>query len=61
MVEIRTKFSSEDVNRSGHLEDLGVDGRTLLKLILMKCNGGVWTGLIWIGMGTNGGFLSTLC
>jgi hypothetical protein len=55
--EIRTDFSSEDVNESGHVEDLSIDRRAMLKLILMKYNGGVWTGFIWVGMGTNGGLL----
>jgi hypothetical protein len=55
--EIRTDFSSEDVNGSRHVQDLGIDERTIVKLIIMKYNGGVWTGFIWIWMGTNGGLL----
>jgi hypothetical protein len=45
------------VNGSGHVEDVGIGEGTILKLILMKYNGGVWTGFIWIRMGANGGLL----
>ena len=37
-----------------HLEDLGVDGRTL-KQILKKWDGRAWTGFIWLRIGTHGG------
>jgi len=42
------------------LEDLrerdpGVDGR-ILRLIFRKWDGGAWTGLIWLGTETDGGF-----
>ena len=33
-----------------HLEDLGVDGRIILKFIFELQNGGSWTGLIWLRM-----------
>jgi hypothetical protein len=35
----------------GHLEDPGVDGRMILKLIL-RSGMGAWTGLIWLRRGT---------
>jgi hypothetical protein len=34
-----------------HLEDLGVDGRIILKLIMKKSVGSAWAGLIWLGAG----------
>ena len=39
-----------------HLEDLGVDGR-ISKWIFRKWDVGVWTGLIWLRIGTGGGLL----
>ena len=34
-----------------HLEDLGIDGRKIMKCIL---GGRAWTGLIWLRIGTSG-------
>jgi len=39
-----------------HLENLGVDGRTLLKWIFMKWDK-AWTGLNCLRIGTGGGML----
>jgi hypothetical protein len=40
-----------------HFEDLSVDERIILKGILKKSFGRVWTGLIWFWVGTSGGLL----
>jgi hypothetical protein len=37
-----------------HLEDPGVDSKIILKWILKKWNAGVWTGFIWLRIGTGG-------
>ena len=39
------------------LEDLGVDGRILLKWIFRKYVGASWAGLIWLSRGTCGELL----
>jgi hypothetical protein len=39
------------------LQDLGTDGKIILQWILGKYGGKVWTGCIWLRLGTSGGFL----
>jgi hypothetical protein len=39
------------------LEELDVDGKIILEWILGKQNVIVWTGFIWIRIGTSGGIL----
>jgi hypothetical protein len=40
-----------------HLEDSDVDGRIIFRWIFRKWDVGAWSGLIWIRIGTGGGYL----
>ena len=39
------------------MEDPGVDGRIILRSFYRMCDVGVWIGLIWLRIGTGGGYL----
>jgi hypothetical protein len=54
---MHTGFWWGNLKESYHLEDLCVDLRTILKLILKKQDGRVWIGLIWLRTGISGGIL----
>jgi hypothetical protein len=54
---MHTKFWSEDLKGRDHSEDLGVDGKIILEWISEKYGGKVWTGCIWLRIGTSGGLL----
>jgi hypothetical protein len=40
-----------------HREDLGIDGKIIIKLIFKEWKGELWTGLIWLRIGTGVGRL----
>jgi len=37
-----------DLVEGDHLEELGIDGKVILKWIFMKWDGEAWTGLLWL-------------
>jgi hypothetical protein len=47
----------ENLKGRDHLEDLGVDGRIVLKWILGNWGYMVYIGFIWLRMGIGGGIL----
>jgi hypothetical protein len=55
--EVHTGFYWGNLREGDYLEDPGVDGRIILKLIFKKRDGWTWTGLIWLRIGTGGGLL----
>jgi hypothetical protein len=43
------------VKERDHWEDLGLDGKLILKWLFKKWNGWTWTGLIWLRIEAGGG------
>jgi len=54
---VRAGFRYGHLEERDHLEGLGIDERIILTWVINKLGGGVWTGLIWLGIGTDGGLL----
>jgi hypothetical protein len=51
--EVHIGFWWGNLREDDHLEDLGIDGRLILKWVFKKWMG-VWTGLIWLRIGAGG-------
>jgi hypothetical protein len=56
---IQIFFFLQNLKGRDHLEDLGVDGKIILKWILRKVGKKLWTRCIWLRIGTSGGLLWT--
>jgi hypothetical protein len=50
-------FGHKNLKGRDHSEDLGVDGRIILELILGKQGGNLWSGFIWLRIESSGGLL----
>jgi len=55
--DVCTRLWWGDLKERHHFEDLGIDGRLIIKLMFKKYDGGPWTGLIWPRIGKCGGRL----
>jgi hypothetical protein len=55
--EVYTGLWWGNLRKRDHLEDLAIDGRIILRWIFKKWDVGLWTGLIWLRIGTGGGHL----
>jgi hypothetical protein len=54
---VREGFRWRDPREGSQLDDPGVHGRIILKLIIKMWDGVAWTELIWLRLGTVGGLL----
>jgi hypothetical protein len=50
--QVHIEFWWENLRERGHLEDLGIDRRMILKWIFQRWDGRAWTGLVWLRTGT---------
>jgi len=48
------------MKENDHSEEVGVDGKIILEWILRKRGGDVWTGFMWLKVGTSGGCLMNM-
>jgi hypothetical protein len=55
--EVKRKLGIRRGRWEDSLEYVEVGGRIILKWILKKWDGEAWTGLIWLRVGTGGGYL----
>jgi hypothetical protein len=54
---MRIGYWWESQKEKYHHEDQDVDGRIILGWILERWDGVMWTGLVWLRIGTGGEFL----
>jgi len=52
---MHTIFWLENLRGRDHLKNLGVDAKTISEWILGKYANNMWTGGIWLRIGTSGG------
>ena len=56
-VEVCMEFWWGNLRERDHLGDPGVGGRIILRWIFRKWDVGVWTGSVWLRIGTGGSHL----
>jgi hypothetical protein len=52
--EVHTEFWWGNLKERDCFEGLVVDGRSVLKSVIKETGGRLWTGLIWLNIGTSG-------
>jgi hypothetical protein len=52
---MHTKFWLGSPKERDHSEDLDIDKRTVIKWVLRKSDERLWTGFVWLRMGTGDG------
>lgn len=57
--EMHTGVCCGNLKEGDYLRDVGVDGRIILRCILLRWYARAWTGFIWFRVGTSGGLLGT--
>jgi hypothetical protein len=55
--EMHTIFWLEILKGRDRSEDLGIDGRIIFEWILGKYGGKLWTGFMWLWIGTSAGLV----
>jgi hypothetical protein len=55
--EVHKGFSCGNLRERAHLDELGVDRRIILRLVIRQWNVRARTGLFWLRIGTGGGLL----
>jgi hypothetical protein len=55
--EVHTGFWWRNMKERGQLEDLGMEGRIIIKCLLGRWDEKAWTGFIWVRIETSGGLL----
>jgi len=58
MEDVHTGFRWGNSEGNNDLENLGIDGRIKMYLKKIGCEGGGWTGLIWLMIRKSDGLLS---
>jgi hypothetical protein len=52
IIEMNSKYLLDDLKGRDHVEDLSIDRKIILEWILGKRDGTVWSGCIWLRIGT---------